>query len=643
MSYLFRPRVHFLGGFGVSTPTANNNNYILALDPEKIGFFSPYDTMDDQQFRDEMRKLVQIDFNGFFGLGVEQILQGNWNYYGDNRITLNGVSVFAIDSADGSRLTLPSQDPLIGAPVQMLGNNFGDTPTPAIMVDSDPTSDLATQIFTSSFTVGQPGCMLSAQATPASPLPRAFSRWIYLFYRNLVETPDATFSAIWQHALPNANISFDAGNSPTLAALRQIAAQGRGLQVRYVTYFFRRKFTDPQMAQFFQQGNFQLNESAGIMLGTIGPWDAGEPGTWPAARLLVPPMSTMTYGTGTTAKQYTLGPALAVLDTSRNVLVLDLINTFPETTSDPNSNPQNLTKIDLGVATLQAVAAGGAVTTVGTFAYDTTTYLAGGGIVEIPVAPGIVNTLASCELRIVCAAAASAPVTVLAEQSAVVETDDHCVYITEGHSVTVNLQAWLKGQAPPGMQIQVQQYRTKESLQSLNPSQPNAAKIPAKNSILTPNPSGFPPPFLSYPSSTLTVDANGMVDLTLTGVEPGVGMIRLVPAGSNPPDPKGMADWMRLFYINVRVLPADSQFDSVPDSALTWDFIYANVLRYFYRLYPAMDSHVPLNNQQAVTNAAPMLRMMIDPSKWNSTLYMPVTRELSDGKRRLLQRWLNLL
>jgi hypothetical protein len=99
---------------------------------------------------------------------------------------------------------------------------------------------------------------------------------------------------------------------------------------------------------------------------------------------------------------------------------------------------------------------------------------------------------------------------------------------------------------------------------------------------------------------------------------------------------------MNLFYINVRVLPADAQFDSVPDSQLTYQYIYENVLQYYYRLYPIMDRHMLLNNQQAVVNAAPILRQLVDQSNWNSTLYMPITRELSDGKRRLLQRWCDL-
>jgi hypothetical protein len=89
----------------------------------------------------------------------------------------------------------------------------------------------------------------------------------------------------------------------------------------------------------------------------------------------------------------------------------------------------------------------------------------------------------------------------------------------------------------------------------------------------------------------------------------------------------------------VRVLPSDAELDAIPDDQLSWALVYEKVLRYYYKLYPVMDARLPLNDQAACERAAQMLLLLTDASAWSSTMYMPVTRELSDGKRRLLHRW----
>ena len=644
MSYLSRPRAHFFGNFAVSPPTANNNNYFMVLDPENVTFFDPYLTMNDDVFRQAMQSVVTINFEGFLGLGKEQVLQGNWNHYGDNRIRLTNASIYAIDAPDGRRITSSAEDPLIGAPIQMLGDRLGDTDTPPIMVDSDPTSDLASQIFCSQFLIGKPACMCSASRRSGAPLPRAYSRWIYIFFRNLVEMPDATFSAIWQHGLPNANLAFDNRlESPTLKELQYLAAQANGLEVRYCTYFFRRKYTDLQMAEFYQAGTGVRNESDGFVLGTVGIWGSGELGSYPGGRLLLPVQSEdMVFMFNGKPRPYTLAPAFAQVDPEKNVIVLDLITAFPEVTTNPGADPTKLQKIDLGPVTLQVVDSKGSVTAIGQFPYDSHTYVSGGGLVEVPFAANQLEHVQSGSLQVSCAAFSHA---VLAEQTAVVESDDHCVYITEGQSVPIPFRVWQRGGAPTvPIKVAFEQFRSTEQLGPVNPNNPKSFRIPYKLDTSVPNSQNSPPPFLQISPLTQMVGESGTGTLTLTGLAPGLGLVRMLAGSDNPPDPdpQGMPKWMWVTYINVRVLPADDQFDSVPDSELTFDYVYDNVLRYYYRLYPAMDSYVALNDPEAVAQAAPMLRKMIDRSNWCSTLYMPVTRELSDGKRRLLQRWCDI-
>jgi hypothetical protein len=61
-------------------------------------------------------------------------------------------------------------------------------------------------------------------------------------------------------------------------------------------------------------------------------------------------------------------------------------------------------------------------------------------------------------------------------------------------------------------------------------------------------------------------------------------------------------------------------------------------------LYPVMDQFMPLGNLERVEGAIDQLLVMVEEDWVNgSTLYMPVTRELSAGKRLIVQAWGDLV
>jgi hypothetical protein len=198
----------------------------------------------------------------------------------------------------------------------------------------------------------------------------------------------------------------------------------------------------------------------------------------------------------------------------------------------------------------------------------------------------------------------------------------------------------------------VQQYR---SLELLPPSTDGTEAVPAKLTVPVTRPWSDRKPagadddpanpyavVMAAPQGGMS-GAGGDLSMTITGVDPGLCILVFVPDGQNPPPPdlNGFAPgWADLYFVHVRVLPSDADLDAIPDDEITWDLVYARVLRYFYKLYPVMDAHLPLNDEAACRRAAQLLGMLTDASSWTSTLYMPITRELSDGKRRLLQRWL---
>jgi hypothetical protein len=132
---------------------------------------------------------------------------------------------------------------------------------------------------------------------------------------------------------------------------------------------------------------------------------------------------------------------------------------------------------------------------------------------------------------------------------------------------------------------------------------------------------------------TINVGAAADGVLTLRAANPGCTVLRLARA----PGPRPL-DTARDPYINVRVLPADD-YGRLDDDELTFPLVYQEVLRYYHLLHPAMSRVLDLSDEQAVTTAANTLLQRTDPANWHRARYMPRTRDLSAGKRHLLERW----
>jgi hypothetical protein len=73
---------------------------------------------------------------------------------------------------------------------------------------------------------------------------------------------------------------------------------------------------------------------------------------------------------------------------------------------------------------------------------------------------------------------------------------------------------------------------------------------------------------------------------------------------------------------------------------LAWNFIYDNIFLTYDMLYPVMQQFVDLGSQEAVQGAiTTILTATAASGVAGSTLYMPITRELSAGARQVLQVW----
>jgi len=94
----------------------------------------------------------------------------------------------------------------------------------------------------------------------------------------------------------------------------------------------------------------------------------------------------------------------------------------------------------------------------------------------------------------------------------------------------------------------------------------------------------------------------------------------------------------------VRTLPFDDKLAAdTPDNALTWEFVYANILMTYDAIAPRMSTIIDLSDADAVRTFARRFKEVTSPELFESSRYMPVTRDLSRGKRTLLHRFCDLV
>ncbi|OAB54290.1 hypothetical protein [Pseudomonas thivervalensis] len=162
---------------------------------------------------------------------------------------------------------------------------------------------------------------------------------------------------------------------------------------------------------------------------------------------------------------------------------------------------------------------------------------------------------------------------------------------------------------------------------------------------------------VDYSYVTTTTDANGIAQVSFRAVTPGFPTLRFfVKDGDSDPAipfsfplPQAYID----FLTPLRVLPLDMQlqqdfinywntvYKNKDAATELWEgFLYPRILQTFYYLYPIMNKYMPLNSQARVEGAIDQLIVLISkPYQEESTLSMPITRDMSQSRRAVLELW----
>lgn len=672
MSTLNLPRIHFKGTFKVNPPTTNNDDVNDFIDPTTMTVIhEPPDITNDWDFRVYMMQLQNFYASppqqGQPTPPIYQLINAGWNYFGDGNTTFEDTYTTTGQLLNGNPIS--ANDPVLNAQVQILGNKFGDNYGAATLVDLDPNGTFNTQIFANQFQVT---ANLGGTPTPllTGVYPLHFqSEWLNAL-RNLCKMgTDTGASAMWQFCIPNDSLTFNQGvGSQGLSDLNQAAGSNMGIMVMFCIYYMQPKITNADLAQQFQQTSYQQaisNPSYGAMVGTIGAWYNGETQTVLNGRMLYPnqpftysvtcqsetpkvgrykssvvPMELLATKVDDTATSTTVGPALTYIDYVRQVIVLDLKATLPEIDS-------SLAKYNLGDLLLQAISYDGTKTPIATIpysAYNQQAYEASAGVMEISYAgTGLNFGGGSLLLQLIQQNSSAILVQDLAYPE--IKTDMRTCYMNVGDTIQIPVIGTAYGTQPAyDALIQVQQYINVVAYQPPPPPPqlPTISQIgifPVNGTTIL--------PVVSLPVPQFTLDGAGGYQMVVNAIAPGTAYLRFyLPYSNMPVQADPFLSWQYDFYCCIRVLPLDDAFDNVPDSQLigeaNWNFMYQNVFRYYYLIYPAMAARIDFSSYTDCQRNASIIKQFVAERTITSSLYMPVTRELSDGKRRLIQRWCTL-
>lgn len=601
MSHLSLPRIHFKGFFVVNPGTANNDDVV----PPPIvngALVKVIADSDDASFESEMGRRSPY-------------FRGGWNYYGDNEFYFDEVTVTSVELADGKRIVSPADDRIIGACVGM---------NDAVMVDINSAGNIhgiyGAQIFGDEFVIQGDGFLCRGQPNPSHV------RW-YNFARNSSLTGAAKMSGIFQTSIPkNEKFTLVAGKSPSLQDMNKALEKTKGLIVRFCLYLVKRSIDTrlPQavkaLEDAFASGKKLDNPAIGCVVGSIGPWQEGDLESVTMGRLLVYPDR---------KDSQRLGPAIAVVDKSRQVISLDLANSFPE-------KDESRQKTDWGDVTLLLIA-DGKRSHIGPVTYDKTEYETTAGVVDVPYKPEIDEALNTGLLALHSSLKANEhqpdPLAdiLLLETPYMIDTDDRSIYMHKGESRGLTIHA-LRCGLPDAKPV------------VLDVKCDTDTGIIGGNMILA--------GFKMVIDDAVKLQGDQFVSIApgkpqtffIEAVNPGSAMLFFRTPEQAGVEPNPQKDP----YLHVRVLPND-RFDHISDEELKekekgFNIVYDEVLRYYQLMHPAMSKVFNLSNGDNWTaKRAKIVLKRIDPSLHSRYAYMPRTRDLPEGRRKLLERFCTLV
>jgi hypothetical protein len=470
-----------------------------------------------------------------------------------------------------------------------------------MLVDAEPYGTVTSQLFFDTMQFGiNGGCRVTCPRTW-----RVMSRYVN-FQRNSYNGIKAGIaSVIWQTSIPKtAGLQLDPHDSPALQALAAALEDDGvlGLTVRWNTYRTI-YFDDPTIlsnkspelvkdskaliAKLDIANSFQPNPARSLLVGVVGLWREGEPACEPGDRALL------------AQGAETIATAFARITDDR--LVLDFGNSVAEVDAELN-------KQDLGPLSVCAMSPDGksivkVLASLPYPRYGRDCYVATSGLITIPLSAGTAELAATAPLQV-----RSGDTIYLAEQVLrAAPTTQQNIYLDEsGANVAADLQV-LEFGAPAGAGITVSRYNW--------------------NSVTN----------VSTLIDTAQTDSAGIASFQVAPAGEGNVLSYIFTVGDDATTTPSL-DTLTTPYIYARTLPADAAIGALEPS---WENVYTSVLSKWNAMAPCMDNWLLLNQPAQVHAYGAVLKKLTDPANFEAFRFMPVTRDMTEGERTLLYKFLD--
>jgi hypothetical protein len=589
MSILEFPRVYFRGE--VAWDPVTTNNYDKVYNPAPAWYD---ETNCDSKIKSQtVDRKVEAD--AFRRAAIDEVAKtGNWNPDGSYRCPFYDTFVNGSDLGEG----LETNDAFASAPVTFTG----------MLVDCEPYGAFSSQLFFDDMSFGiQGGC-------------RIYGKRVHRFndrYINFQANPSNNMiagvaSVMWQTVFAkDQGLQIDAFDSAVLQRLQDSMRDPDvlGLMVRFVTYrtvyYNDLKLSNGSqdtiahanvLQEMLNNGGFQPNPARSKLVGTVGLWRRGEAVSEPSDRALI---STLAQVPGQPS-QANRGPVVgtAFAHTTHKGLALDFSNTIP--------CANRLTdKLDLGILTVTATdpppaVAIAQIAKIDLSQYDRAAYEATSGIIDIPFPGDSTVRLANVNLSI----SGEDGTSYLQEDVLRAVPVVPNLYINEGQSFNLELQIYSRGlPAGPGIFVAMS-----------NISNGTTEDRQARTDV--------------YGRASFLLSGR---NAEVTGWYFQASENKISPI-SSPFSP------LIFTYMYQRVLPADEHLEKMEP---TWTNVYNKVLAGWNAMAPCMDNWLRLDDEKQVRSYGSLIKRLTDPANFEMFRYMPVTRDLTQGQRTLLYRFLD--
>ncbi|MCA9538342.1 MAG: hypothetical protein KC620_05610 [Myxococcales bacterium] len=707
MSLIALPRLYFAGHASWNPSTFNNNDNLPTYDAANVRLNAPY--LYEQGVYSPQQFAKWAITTTYDPSADEYLPPAEWNYYGD--MIWGFVSPEWPQIEDGKVFDRPAGGTTVtgwtdrtGA-WQPLGGAWGAAqvavnPGPVVqakMCDINPACFWSTQLFADRLQVGSEAAGVGFNG--------AISRRMCTRFPNLQNNYNldqqliiaGNMIAVWQFCLPREDLQFHGGpDDKVTAALHAALAEPEvaGLMVRFSafeTLYFngdvfravggtpaerlsgRMKLMADLYAQYadekaaFDAGKRvdapppPINRAYSRAIGWIGTWRHGELQSEPEGRLLIAgaaltgqqPIAVAPKKLPKGTDALPLGPMLveaAIEGDDVRRLSLDTMVTFPKLQlGGPIAN--------YGAIGVRLVGDDGTTHKIATLpadAYGRDALLRSAGVIDVPLAPGVLSasTWFGGDLQLTLFADARKPQIGLNEQAFTARTDDRGVYVEQPGTgqfarppSLLDVRVQHRGRAPaPGTQLVVAQYDAGWTRSGGEGGAPMAHLIA--------NPALHP---VDLGRGTISVrvvpalSAHAEAQLAVNGIMPGfpnLALLALPPDAAVPTlaESIGGTEVVDVPYTVVRVLPFHDQMAIAfeqwlatgPDSAQVDARIYLEVFETWARLFPVMGF---LRNPLVFRSWRGPIMEVTDPAEFERSRYMPVNRCLSAGQRRMLELW----